>query len=120
LRHLGGLIKVKTRLAFLIGLLLTCVLVAFAAPADGTWTAANTAQGIPQTLSMQTSGSGLMGTADGQPILNGKVEGATIWFSVSRGGAVYRYKGTISGTRLDLHETKSDGSGHRALQFNHN
>ena len=107
----------KTRFISVLGLLLSCALVAFGGPADGNWTAVNAAQGAPQTLSMQTSGSSLMGTADGQPIQNGKIEGSAVWFSVSRAGAIDTYKGTISGTRLDLHETKTDGSGHRSLQF---
>ncbi|HTS66148.1 MAG TPA: hypothetical protein VMH28_29195 [Candidatus Acidoferrales bacterium] len=110
----------KKRVAFLLGLLLSCALVAFGGPADGTWTAVNSAQGVPQIITMQTSGESLTGSADGSPILNGKISGVSLWFSISRSGVVYNYKGTISGTRLDLHETKADGSGHRALQFNHN
>src|SRR5437764_13333285 len=96
-----------------------CAMLAFAGPADGGWTAIGPAQGAPQTLSLQANGQTLSGTADGTPIVNGKIAGASVWFSVTRGGATYSYKGTVDGSRLNLHETRPDGSGHRTLEFTH-
>lgn len=109
----------KNRLALLFGLFFLCALMAFGGPADGTWNAISASQGAPLTLVLSTSGSALVGTADGVAIANGKVEGATIWFDAVRSGVTYKYKGTVSGTHLDLHETLANGTGHRALQFNH-
>jgi hypothetical protein len=112
---------VTKRFALLTSLILTCALIAFAfGPADGMWTAAATSQGAPQILSLQTNGTSLTGTADGVGVSNGKVEGNGIWFSSVRAGVAYSYKGTIAGNRLDLHETRADGSNHRGLTFNRN
>lgn len=109
------------RSIFLTSLILSCVLIAFAGPVDGRWTASNTPpQGEPQVLTLQANGAVLTGTADGIQITNGKVQGTTIWFNVVRSGVTYSYKGTVSATRMDLSETRADGSNHRPLIFNHN
>lgn len=109
----------KKRFVFLTSLILSCVLIAFAGPADGTWTAAPS-QGVPLTLSLQANGAVLTGTADGVQITNGKVEGVSIWFTTVRSGIAYSYKGTISSNRLNLYETRADGTNPRPLTFNHN
>ena len=109
------------RFAFLTSLILSCALIAFAAsPADGNWTAAGTASGAPQVLSLQSNGTILSGTSDGLQFTNGKVQGSSIWFSTVRAGVAYSYKGTVAGNTLDLHETRADGTNHRGLKFNRN
>jgi len=110
----------KNRMMLLLGVALIFALTAFAGPADGNWSAASTAQGSPQALSLQATGTSLTGTADGAPISNGKVEGTTVWFTAVRSGVTYSYKGSISGSRLVLYETLQNGTGLRTLQFNHN
>lgn len=110
----------KNRFALLAGVLLLCAFAAFGGPADGSWSAVGAAQGAPQALVLQASGENLSGTADGIQINNGKISGQSVWFTVTRTGVVYNYKGTISGAHLELHETLSNGSGHRTLQFKHN
>jgi hypothetical protein len=113
--------NVTKRFALLTSLILSCVLIAFAAsPADGNWTAAGTASGAPQMLSLQSTGTVLTGTADGIQFTSGKVQGTTIWFNTVRAGVAYSYKGTVAGNKLDLHETRADGSNHRGLTFNRN
>jgi hypothetical protein len=103
----------KTRFLVLwVGLLLTGVL-AFGAAADGTWVAegAQNAGVAPTSLVLQTSGGTLTGTANGVQISNGQVYGNFINFVVVKAGTSYSYKGTISGTTLDLHQSvTSDGS----------
>lgn len=100
--------------------ILICVLFALAgmpalgAPPDGTWSV-NGGSGGPQALVLHASGPGLTGSLDGTAISNGKTEGNFIWFTAVRGGVSYTYKGTVSGNQLDLHETRSDGIGHRRL-----
>jgi hypothetical protein len=109
---------VTKRFVLLTSLILTCALLALAAgAADGTWTAANSAQGAPQMLSLSSNGDVLTGSADGLQFSNGKTQGNAIWFSTVRGGVAYSYKGTIAGNQLDLHETRADGTNHRALAF---
>jgi len=110
---------VTKRFAFLTSLILSCALLAFAAgPTDGNWTAAGTAQGAPQALNLQSNGNVLTGTADGVQFTGGKVQGTSVWFNAVRAGVAYSYKGTIAGNQLELHETRADGSNHRALTFN--
>lgn len=108
--------------ALLTGLLLSCALMvfAFAAPTDGNWSAASASTGAPQSLTMLANGAVLTGTLDGAALINGKVQGNSVWFNAVRGGVTYNYKGTVSGSQLDLHETKTDGSAHRGLIFNRN
>lgn len=110
----------KKRLTLLLGLFVFCALVAFAGAADGTWTASSPAQGAPQSLTLQSTGLNLTGSADGVQISNGKIEQTTVWFTLVRSGVTYNYKGSVSGTVLTLHETLSNGTNHRTLQFNHN
>ena len=107
------------RFALMIATLLTCALLAVAAPADGTWTNTNSGQGAPVTLTLQVNGNVLLGTSDGIGISSGKAEGPSVWFSAVRGGVVYTYKGTISGNVMKLSETKADGTGLRSLVFTH-
>ena len=96
-------------------------MIAFAAgAADGTWSAASTSTGAPQLLVLQTTGAVLTGSMDGIAFSGGKVQGTAVWFNTVRAGVAYSYKGTVAGNQLDLHETRADGSGHRALTFNRN
>jgi hypothetical protein len=112
--------QVKNRFALLLSLLLCGALVALAAPADGTWNAANPSQGAPLVLVLQVNGAALTGSADGAVISGGKAASANIWFNVVRGGVTFSCKGTISGNTLTLAETRADGSGLRNLIFIHN
>lgn len=110
----------KNRFAILLSLLLCGALLALAAPADGTWNAADPSQGAPLVLVLQVNGGALTGTADGAAITGGKAALSNVWFTVVRGGVTFSCKGTISGNTLKLAETRADGSGLRNLIFIHN
>jgi hypothetical protein len=109
---------VKNRLFLALVLFVFTAALAFGGPADGAWTAINTAQGAPQALSLQSNGRTLTGTADGTPITEGRVENNTVWFKVARGGVTYYYKGTVNGSLLQLSE--ANGTATRTVKFNHN
>jgi hypothetical protein len=106
----------KKNFLVISALLILCAALAFAA-IDGTWTnAAGTGQ-VPQTLHVQMSGSVLTGNVDSVGITGGKIEGSTIWFSYTRGGTTYKYKGSVNGNFLNLYESRTGVAGGRQLQF---
>jgi hypothetical protein len=109
---------VKNRLVLALVLFVFSAALLLAGPADGGWTAINSAQGAPQALSLQSNGRTLTGTADGTPITEGRVENNTVWFNVVRGGVNYYYKGTVNGSLMQLSE--ANGSATRTIKFNHN
>ena len=108
----------KKIIVIALSLIIGCWL-AIAAAADGAWSISGTIPSAPQHLSFSTSGSSLTGTVDGVAITNGKAEPNTIWFSATRGGVTYNYKGTIVGTKLSLFEEPPSGQG-RLLTYLHN
>jgi hypothetical protein len=100
----------------LISLLAAVSLIAFAAAADGAWNLQGGAAGAPGQIVMAVSGETLTGTAGGAPIVGGKASGTNIWFSATRSGVTYRYKGTVSGNNLTLREQPPAGQG-RTLTY---
>ncbi len=108
------------KLILVLSLLAAGCLMLIAAAADGGWSISGSVPTAPQSISLVTSGaSGLNGTVDGIAISNGTFQANTIWFSAVRGGVTYKYKGTITGTKLSLYEEPASGSG-RLLTYNHN
>ena len=107
------------KITLILSLMAIAGLLAFAAAADGTWSIAGSVPTAPQQISLTTSASGLTGTMDGAPISNGNIQGNTVWFSATRGGVTYKYKGTVTGTKLALFEEPPSGQG-RLLNYNHN
>jgi len=109
----------KNRFVVLLAGLLLAGSLVFGAAIDGTWTLTGVQTGTgPGTLVLQSNGQSLSGTVDGVAITNGKVEGTAVHFNLVQGGTPLTYKGTISGSQLNLHESHSDGSQHRAFNFN--
>ena len=107
------------RLIIAISTLACFALLLLAAPADGTWNNTNPSAGGPAQLVLQTNGTVLSGTADGQAVSNGKVETVSVWFSAFRSGVLYQYKGTINGNVLRLAESRPDGSQVKTLTYLH-
>lgn len=109
----------KNRTVVLAAAFVLASLMAFGAIADGTWTVigAQSDTGL-STLVLTVNGSTLAGTADGVQIASGKVEGNIVRFNLTSNGATLNFKGTISGNQLNLHASHTDGSQHRAYNFN--
>jgi hypothetical protein len=89
---------------------------AFAAPADGTWHMNTSTANAPFALVLQVSGSTLRGTADGVTISNGSVSGNAIFFQVAANGTTIQYKGTITNNQLSLYQ---GGTYNRSLAYTH-
>jgi hypothetical protein len=105
------------RLVFAIFTLSCFAMLLLAAGSNGTWNNINPGAGGPAQLVLQTQGSVLSGTADGQAIGNGKAESIVIWFTAVRANVTYQYKGKINGNVLKLTETRMDGSGVKSLTY---
>lgn len=106
------------------GYLLLCLLGAaacIAAPVDGKWTAeVQGRQGTQtQTLTLKANGSALTGSLDtgrgATDITEGKIDGSTVSFKVTRNGQkgtnTTDYTGTLSGDELKLTGTREGGGG---------
>lgn len=76
----------------------------FAAAQDGTWTNQSAASTAPHSLVLSTNGTSLAGSIDGNPIQRGGFSGTAFWFSATRNGVDYTYKGTVNGSQLTLSE----------------
>lgn len=107
------------KVILIVSILVLGSLLAFAAAADGTWNFAGNDATAPQQLSLATSGTNLTGTIGGAAISGGMTQANTLWFSATRSGVTYKYKGTINGTKLALYEEQTAGQG-RLLNYNHN
>ena len=101
---------------FLISCFTVVSVLAFAAAADGTWNLQGSAVNAPQHLVLSVSGTTLSGTVDGVAITNGGVQGRVLWFRAVRSGVTYNYKGTVSGSQINMFEEPPSGRG-RALTF---
>jgi hypothetical protein len=76
----------------------------FGAALDGTWTNQNTGSAAPHTLSLTVTGSTLSGTIDGIAITKGGASANSFWFTATRNGVTYSYKGSISANQMTLNE----------------
>jgi len=102
----------KNRLVSMFALLALACVVAFAADVSGKWTSEATGKGGPQTFSLKQSGSTLTGTVEGgrggpAEISNGKVDGSSVSFEVTRdmgdkGKITTKYTGTVDGGTMKL------------------
>ena len=89
-----------------VSILLLASLLAFAAGLSGTWNIqAIGASGGPQQLILTANGNSLTGTLDGVAISGGGVGRSSFWFIATRNGVTYRFKGTLTGDTLELHQT---------------
>ena len=114
----------KKRLVLFSALFALVSIVAFAAAdVTGRWVGEATGKGGPPTFTFKQAGSTLTGTSSGRggdtEISNGKVEGDTISFEVTRdmgdkGKFVTHYKGTVSGVTMKL-TAETEGRGSREL-----
>jgi hypothetical protein len=105
------------KISILIAAILISGLLAFAADAAGTWNIkSGGVAGAPQKLILKiVDARNLMGSVDGMPIQTAGYKNNDIWFTASRGGKNYQYKGTYTGDSLVLHETF--GSENRTYNF---
>jgi hypothetical protein len=108
---------------FLIALLGLFAIAAFAADVTGKWTAEVPGRGgnmQPNTIVFKQEGAKLTGTLDGGrggpiEIMDGKVEGDTVTFTVVREGnhgkITMKYKGTVTGSDIKFSRTMEGGQG---------
>ena len=103
------------KVSVMFALLALAALVAFGADVTGKWTSEGGGKGGPQTFNLKADGSKLTGTVEGRggptEIANGKVDGDTVSFSVTRdmgdkGKMTINYKGKVEGDTLKLMQTR--------------
>jgi len=94
------------RTIILVAVILLASVLAYADDVTGTWNLQGTGSGGPQVLVLTSvNGRTVTGTIDGTQISGGGYKNTEFWFTASRGGTHYQYKGTLNGTTMVLHET---------------